>query len=514
MRIIETDKLTPELIAKMGAEEKHWAYNGLDCCVTAEVFDALRPQIDPTVQAVYDFERDLQGPVMDMKLRGVLIDQRRRAEVVAEMEAKLSVLQHNLNRLVCDGIGYRTAPVNPAKPSATKGEFNWNSPLQMKELLYEVMRLPEQKSRGTVTADRDALEKLSNYFYAEPIINHVLALRDLGKKLGVLRTGIDDDGRIRTSYNIAGTDTGRFSSNASDFGTGTNLQNIEDSLRSIIVADPGYKFAYIDLAQAESRAVGAICWNLFGRGAYLDACESGDLHTTVTRLARKTLPWTGDLRLDKEIAESPGYRHLSYRDLSKKLGHGTNYYGKPRTMARHSKLPVNVIEEFQGDYFTAFPEIPMWHASVGRRLREDRMIVSLSGRRRHFFGRPDDDATLRAAIAYDPQGSVGDILNRGMLQVWRTGLCQLLMQIHDAILVQYPAHLEDRLIPQLISAIAVPVPLAQGRTMTIPSDCMTGWNFGKFKEGKNDDGLKSYKGTDTRRRTRTPETSRLAFYLD
>jgi hypothetical protein len=120
--------------------------------------------------------------------------------------------------------------------------------------------------------------------------------RDLGKSIGFLETAIDPDGRIRSDLKIAGTVTGRFASSITDFGTGTNLQNVTESLRSVFVADPGYKFANLDLEQGDSRNVGAICWNLFcdnpdwderTAGAYLDACESGDLHTTVAKMAYK-----------------------------------------------------------------------------------------------------------------------------------------------------------------------------------------------------------------------------------
>jgi DNA polymerase I-like protein with 3'-5' exonuclease and polymerase domains len=49
---------------------------------------------------------------------------------------------------------------------------------------------------------------------------------------------------MRTSYNIAGTRTGRLSSSFSEFGaSGTNFQNIEERLREIFVADPGHKLA-------------------------------------------------------------------------------------------------------------------------------------------------------------------------------------------------------------------------------------------------------------------------------
>jgi DNA polymerase I-like protein with 3'-5' exonuclease and polymerase domains len=114
------------------------------------------------------------------------------------------------------------------------------------------------------------LERIEAYLIARPIVGHLKAMRDLGKKVAMLQTEIDADGRIRTAYNIGGTTTGRLSSSFSEFGTGTNLQNIEESLRSVFIADRGYKLGYFDAEQGESRAVGGIEWNLFGDGRYLD----------------------------------------------------------------------------------------------------------------------------------------------------------------------------------------------------------------------------------------------------
>ena len=114
--------------------------------------------------------------------------------------------------------------------------------------------------------DRGAREKLEIYPIAEQLVKHINLLTELGDKISVLKTAIDDDGRIRTSYNIAGTSTGRFSSSISEFGTGGNLQNVEESLRSIFIADAGYKFCKADAKSGESFCVGAIEWNLFKMG--------------------------------------------------------------------------------------------------------------------------------------------------------------------------------------------------------------------------------------------------------
>src|ERR1017187_143250 len=309
MKAIKTHLLTPTEIALMGETYRYWVYNGLDCCLTAEILDVIKPQLDNISRSTYEFSKALQAPVLEMRMRGVLVDAEWRDRTIESYTRDLRTIEGQLNRILLEGIGYA---------------INWNSPAQLKKLLYEVLGLPPQKKRNTkglytITADRDALEKLETYFNAQPIISHILALRDISKKIGVLKTSIDSDGRMRTSYNIAGTTTGRFSSSLSDFGTGGNLQNLEERLRRPFVADPGMKFAYIDLEQAESRLVGAIEWNLFGDSRYLDACESGDLHTTVCRLAWTELGWTGNLRGDKDIAERPFYRQFSYRHMAKVL---------------------------------------------------------------------------------------------------------------------------------------------------------------------------------------------------
>jgi DNA polymerase-1 len=488
MKIIRTNEVDP---SDLSDQEREYVYNGMDCCVTAELLDVLQPQLDEATAATYDFSRQLQGPVLEMRLRGIKIDQARRAEVIEEYSDQLDRVEAQLERIVGEAFGV--------------WQFNWRpNSRDLPGLFYDTLDIPPVMKNGRPTCDRGALEKLANYYIAKPIVERIIFLRDLMKKIGVLKTEIDKDGRMRTSYNIAGTNTGRLSSSFSEFGTGTNLQNIEESLRSVFVADPGYKLAYLDAQQGESRVVGAIEHNLFGDDRYLDACESGDLHTRVARLVWPDLAWTGKDRTDKVLAERPFYRHYSRRFMCKKIGHGTNYRGQPRTIADQAKVDIKLIKDFQPKYFAAFPAHQRWHAWVQERLYQDGYLVSLTGRKRWFLGRRDDDETLRAAIAYDPQGSLADILNYGMLETWRRKECQLLMQIHDAVLVQYPEAEEKTAIPKILEALRYPIKLAGGRRFEIPYDVATGWNWGKASKD-NPDGLKEYRGTDHRRRT--PEVS-------
>ena len=498
--LIETEKLNADLLARLSEPEVHQTYCGLDCAVTFEVLeelsalcgvesDELASAPDADFPGVYNFERALQAPALDMMLRGFKIDQYERARGIERTRGELEVIRGQLNRLA-DAVWGRP--------------LNANSPKQLKEFFYQAMRLPEiwisQKGERKLSLNREVLEKLEVYFHARPLIALILEARDLAKKLSVLETEVSPDGRMRTSYNIGGTNTGRWSSSANAEGTGTNLQNITPELRRMFVADAGWKLCGIDLEQAESREVGWLCGTLFGDWSYLNACEGGDLHTTTAKLIWPGLAWTGGITADRVTAEIKFYREFSYRDMSKRGGHGSNYYGMPFTMARHLKVPTRVMEDFQQRYFEAFPCIPRWHRWVVERLQRDGVLVTPFGRRRQFFGRSNDDATLRKAIAFSPQSSTGDRLNLGLWRVWKyEPEVQLLAQVHDALYVQYREGTnEEALVKRLLKHVEVELS-HNGRRFVIPGECKTGFNWGLFGPD-NPDGLKKWSGKDERKR--------------
>jgi DNA polymerase-1 len=481
VRIIKTNDL-PDL-ESLDDWTASQVYNGLDCCVTREVLDAIQPQLDQHTSATYDFERQLQGPILEMRLRGVAVDLERRDQILEECSDTVDRLEQQLETLLGEGLGV--------------WQFNWRSTKDLRHIFFDVLGIP-RGVKGSV--DRHALDRINSYFPAKILVSHIISMRDLQEKIDVLRTGIDNDHRIRTSYNIAGTNTGRLSSSISEFGTGRNLQNIEESLRSMFIADGGFKLAYFDAEQGESREVGAIEWNLFNDGRYLDACETGDLHTSVTKLVWPNLPWTGVLATDRKLAEQRYFRHYDRRFMCKKIGHGTNYGGKPRTLAQEAEVEIGLVHEFQPLYMRQFPAHGRWHEWTDHELREKGYLITLRGRKRWFFGRRDDNGTLREGLAYQAQSSLADYLDRGMLNVWRSRCCQVLMQIHDAILVQYPEQREDETVELVRKQLEFSIPLQGSRMFRIPYGVKTGWNWGAFSES-NPDGLKTYHPGDKRKRT-------------
>ena len=97
-----------------------------------------------------------------------------------------------------------------------------------------------------------------------------------------------------------------------------------------------------------------------------------------------------------------------------------------------------------------------------------------------------------------------DEIDTGLLNVWRANLAECLVQVHDSILFQYPEHLENQIVPQLIAAIETPIQLHNGRKFIVPAEAKIGWNWADFDDKNpqdNSDGLIKYRGNDERVRT-------------
>jgi len=480
MPVIHTESLKPQ---SLSALDNLQVYNGLDAAVTLEVFEELMLEF-PQAPAIYSFERAMQGPYLEIMQRGFKVDSSARARAAGELRDRITALQLTLDTMAR---GFWSKPLNP------------RSPAQLKDFFYQHMRLPEvwlsQKGERKLSTNREALEKLEVYLHARPIISAILAIRDLSKQLEVFETEIDSDGRFRTSYNIAGTETGRPSSSSNAFGTGGNAQNISAGLRWPFIADPGYKIGVVDLEQVEARDVGFFCGCLFNQWRFLNACESGDLHSNNSKLVWPELRWTGDSKLDRAIADQNFYREFSYRDMSKRGSHLSNYSGTAWTMARSLKVPLAVAEEFQARYIRgrmadpkrghspiepAYPEIAEWWVWTASQLQTTSQLTTPFGRRRMFFGRSGDDATLREAIAFLPQSTTADRMNLGMWRVWRyMPEVQLLAQTYDSITFQYREELDEAsIIGRVLELIRVELIAPNGRRYVVPGEAKVGWTWG------------------------------------
>ena len=142
---IDTAALSPA--TPMSPGDRHQVYCGLDSAVTLEVHGQLSQLYNQPPQ-IYNFERALQAPYLEIMQRGFAIDQQARYHATNQTTARIEALQQQLNEFA-NAVWDR--PVNP------------RSPKQLKELFYQKMNLPEQwiskKGERKLSMDREVLEK-------------------------------------------------------------------------------------------------------------------------------------------------------------------------------------------------------------------------------------------------------------------------------------------------------------------------------------------------------------------
>lgn len=467
-------------------------YNCLDSAITAQLLPVMKGMMNENHARTYRREKRVGSLCLEMSRKGFPTNPMNVLELVAELDREANKAKNALH-LFCMAVW---APL-----------LNPNSWQQVEVFFYDYLQLPpvwqydhktKQRKRGT---NREALEKLRDtYPSVRPFVNAILAFREANKLAGVFKKGLEPvTHRLRCQFSPSGTETGRLSSQTNPFGRGTNAQNLNDRVRRVVEAPPGFLIAYPDLKTAESFAVGFLSKSR----KYIEACAA-DLHTTVARLVWPFLPWTPDRKVAKEIAERKFYRDFSYRDMAKRGGHGTNYYGTAVTMARHLKVETKVIAEFQEKYFNAFPEIQEWHLEVISEVQRAGKMVTPLGRERQFWGRPDDPATHREAIANGPQSLVADVMDEGLIQVqeWLIKECDyarimahtdagLLAQAHDAGMFLIPIDGAGEILREILERMVYPVDFGELGVMSIPAEMSIGLNWGKHKE-KNPAGLREW----------------------
>lgn len=449
--------------AALPNQEREWAYCILDSCLTHGINGALTAEIDsrPEAQLVYRFERAMQNPAMQMQFRGTRIDEKK-------CIFSCGVLDRALDRI--------------KRILAVWGERTWGKPINFQNnhyrhlpvLFYQHFKVPPIRNKEKrLSCNREALEKIRDTAknpQAAYVARAILLARDCKKQLDVLLSRRDKRGRFRSSFNVGATETGRWSSSKNCFGEGNNQQNVTPNRRGVFIPDDGWLMGNADLKQAESLVVAHLC----GDPRYIEAHEAGDTHTYVARLIWPEVNWTGDIKEDRKIAEERFYRHFTRRDLAKRVQHGSNYGMSEYLLARILKIELRFAREIQGRYFTAFPGIQQWHKAIREHVRRFGEMTTALGRRRQFFGRVWDDATVREAISNEPQSIVADILNRGLHRLWERydpDPVQVLQNGFDSVLFQHRPEFND---PKLvIDALTVPFKI-NGRPVTIGVDCKLG----------------------------------------
>jgi DNA polymerase I-like protein with 3'-5' exonuclease and polymerase domains len=275
--------------------------------------------------------------------------------------------------------------------------------------------------------------------------------------------------RNSCGWKLAGTETFRASSAKLLGRWGTNMQNIEKSLRKIYIPDENKVFVQVDQSGAEALIVAYLTSkgnfrDLFIHGVkphvfvalhvFADEWKSrfiGDVNSFLCASPASLRSVDGFKELDKLIKSSDNWMPSErFYFIAKMICHASNYGMKAPTFC------VNVLEKsdgkirltrkqaegFLGQYHALFPEIRQWHNQIESILRVNKTLKNLFGFPRTFYGAWGDDL-LKEAFAFVPQSTVGCITHKAFTAL--QGYIEhnnldwdLLNNCHDSYLLQCP----------------------------------------------------------------------------
>lgn len=350
--------------------------------------------------------------------------------------------------------------------------FNPNSPSQVKEIL-NAFSVAEYKS-----SDDKALRKFSEKHPLNARIAELITtVRGANKKLNTYINATDFNGRMLYEINCGGTDTGRASSKASNLWTGTQIQNIDNKLRTMFVADSGWIIANCDGSQAESRTTAYISED----ATLMDTVETApDFHTRNASLFF-AIP-EGDI--DKPL-----------RTLSKRVNHGSNYnMGASvllETMGTKNVLQAKKILGLPKNYSLiktceyllrtfelTYPDVKgKYYDEVIEEIRITKRLTGATGWTRYCFETPrrgGNKLVLNKYVAHPPQSLSVMLVDEAMFDFWYQyqiveNKTRIKAQVHDEVVhMTRPEHL-DYLQPKLSALLARPITV-KGRQLLIPND--------------------------------------------
>lgn len=441
-------------------------YNCKDCAVTYEINNKLDAELDEyDVRECAEFMVSLIPPYAHATVKGMRVSRPRLREMAEAVSQAVTALQAVLDAKLGRSINVR-------------------SPVEVKKVVYEELKLPKRTREGKLTSRQEVLLDLAAKT-GSPELRTIVKLRKLKKLLSNYLTEslLDDDGRLRCNHNIGGTKTGRLSTTQTLWGGGSNLQNWPDkallitkekrleagNTRKIVTPDEGFTFVALDLQQAESVVVAFDSEDPLE----IEWFEQGlDSHRMLAAMI-----------FNKDPADISGEE----RYIAKRCHHAFNY------VLGHVKFSMIVNEDYEetgiaitpdaskaikNRFHAIRPNLQVWWQEIIDLIRKPPHIIQnlAPSRRKRTFIELWSDESIRDFISWKPQSTVGDVCHEGIRRWWydsdfecvrKEGSMFLLNQLHDGVMYEVRDELVDELLEPLAKLALVELE-AKGRKFTIP----------------------------------------------
>lgn len=403
-------------------------YSCQDADVTFRAWSILEKRLqDENLHGLfYELEAPLIECLMDMEENGVGID----TDCLKRLSRYFEQRLHGLIREVFTLVGE---------------EFNIDSPVQLRRILFEKLKLrPGHRTKTGFSTDMSVLEKLA---MEHPVPEKLMEYRQIAK---LKNTYVDtlpalihpETGRIHTSYNQAIAATGRLTSSE------PNLQNIPirtpdgREIRRAFVPRKGWVLISADYSQIELRVLA----HLSRDPRLIRAFQEGrDIH-------RATAADISGVSPDQVTDEM--------RRKAKEVNFGIVYGITAFGLAKRLGIERRSAQEMIDLYFNRYPAVRAFIDETLKEARHRGWVKTLFGRKRWVSG-PKAFADItsrngmirsqgeRIAMNAPIQGTAADIMKKAMIAVNNRlhqdhMKSQLILQVHDELVVEAPESERER----------------------------------------------------------------------
>jgi DNA polymerase-1 len=387
--------------------------------VTLRLAHALRKEVEgePGLIDVYNkIDLPLMPVLARMESAGVKIDTAALSRMSVELEKLCDKKQREIHAIAGT-------------------EFNVNSPRQLGDVLFNQLGLPKPVKYGkgkTISTAVDVLEELA---VEHEIARKVLEFRQLSKLkstyVDALPALVDPrSGRVHTTFNPAGTATGRLSS------TNPNLQNIPirselgREIRSTFIAESGNVLLSADYSQIELRLLAHFSEDPLLVEAFR---RNDDIH---------------QLTASEVFGVPPMLITAEHRSRAKAVNFGIVYGISPFGLAAQLGIEQKEAKKYIDTYFERYQGVRAFIDRVLEDTRREQRVRTLFGRVRPIPDINSRNANMRGfaertAVNTPLQGTAADVIKLAMIKIdaelrRRKLKSRMTLQVHDELVFEVP----------------------------------------------------------------------------
>jgi DNA polymerase-1 len=438
------ERIPPVGLSVPGEELEALArHQGREAELLLRLYDPVMARLEEEgLREIFEtMELPLVSVLARMEEAGVYVDAQRLAAMSRDMEAELTELTREIHRLA-------------------GGEFNINSPIQLREVLFDRLGLKAGKKTAKTRASSTAEDVLEELAASHELPRKILEYRGVQKLKSTYVDALPplirkETGRIHATFHQTVAATGRISS------SDPNLQNIPirtpegRRIREAFRAEEGRLLLSADYSQIELR----ILAHLSKDETLIETFRRGeDIHD---RTSREVFGPFSPLPPEEQ------------RRRSKMINYALLYGKTAFSLAKDIGISRKEADEFIKGYFARYPRVRAFIDETLDRARKTGVVRTLLGRLRRL---PDLNArnppvrfeAERQAVNTPVQGSAADLIKKAMIdldrEIARRSLrSRLILQIHDELLLEVPEN-EASEAKELVkgvmeNALALDVPL-------------------------------------------------------